>query len=219
MFPDDVLIRGMQRRFVIGLVATCAAVAWSSAALAQATVASPAIDTSIFKEGAVEDRDFKFEDWYAKCRQIVKIKKRVCNLLSNLTDELGQVGGSVIIASTDAGIPAMLIALPREITQEKPIAVESNTISKVEGKAVKVEFANTVSPMVCDTSCKYMFPLDSRLVFILNAGDGLAVTGPAPTLPEAGKKLSKDKPRSLSKTYTISGRGFASALKESTSPW
>jgi invasion protein IalB len=207
----------MQTRFVIGLVATIAAVAWSHAASAQATVASPAIDTSIFKEGAVEDRDFKFEDWYARCRQIVKIKKRVCNLLSSLTDELGQVGGSVIIASTDAGIPAMLIALPREITQEKPIAVQSNTISKVEGKAVKVEFANTVSPMVCDTSCKYLFPLDSRLVFILNAGDGLAITAPAP--PEAPKKSSKDKPKSLPKPFTISGRGFAQALSESTKPW
>jgi hypothetical protein len=136
-----------------------------------------------------------------------------------LTDEVGQVGGSVIIASTDAGIPAMLIALPREITQDRPIAVESNTISKVEGKAVKVEFANTVSPMVCDTSCKYMFPLDSRLVFILNAGDGLAVTAPAPAPPVAGKKLSKDKPRSLSRPFAISGRGFAQALSESTKPW
>jgi hypothetical protein len=138
-----------------------------------------------------------------------------------LTDDLGRIGGSVIIASTDAGIPAMLIALPREITQEKPIAVASNTISKVDGKAVKVEFANTVSPMLCDTSCKYMFPLDSRLVFILNAGEGMAVTAPAPapSVADADKKSSKDKPKSLSKPYTISGRGFAQALSESTRPW
>lgn len=207
----------MQRRFFIGLLATVMAVALSDAALAQATVATPAIDTSIFKEGAVEDRDFQFDDWHAKCRQIVKIKKRVCNLLSSLTDNLGQIGGSVIIASTDSGIPAMLIALPREITQEKPIAVASNTISKVDGKAVKIEFANTVSPMICDTSCKYMFPLDSRLVFILNAGEGMAVTAPAQV--QVGKKYSKDNPKSLSKPYTISGRGFAQALVESTKPW
>lgn len=185
--------------------------------LAQTVVATPAIDTSIFKDGAVEDKNFKFQDWAANCRQIVKIKKRVCNLLSNAVDYRGNLGGSVVIASTDTGIPAMMITLPHDLAQEKPIAVRASSIGKVDGKVVKVEFETTTRPMICDTSCKYMFPLDSRLVFILNAGETVSIASPAPEGPKG--KLRNDRPGQLVKFLTISGRGFAEALTESTKVW
>ncbi len=211
------LLRAMRCYFLIGLAAAVAFAGGCNEGLAQTAVATPAIDTSIFKDGAVEDKKFKFDDWSANCRQIVKIKKRVCNLLSSVVDYRGDIGGSVIIASTDTGIPAMMIALPFEMAQEKPIAVRASSIGKVDGKVVKVEFETTSRPMICDTSCKYMFPLDSRLVFILNAGETISIASPAPE--GATVRLRNDKPNQLIKSLTISGRGFAEALTESTKVW
>ncbi len=158
IFRSSMLLRAMRCYFLIGLAAAVAFAGGCNEGLAQTAVATPAIDTSIFKDGAVEDKKFKFDDWSANCRQIVKIKKRVCNLLSSVVDYRGDIGGSVIIASTDTGIPAMMIALPFEMAQEKPIAVRASSIGKVDGKVVKVEFETTSRPMICDTSCKYMFP-------------------------------------------------------------
>lgn len=184
---------------------------------AQETVATPAIDASIFKDGAVEAREFKFDDWYAKCQQIVKIRKRVCNLLTAVSDGTGRVSGSVLIATTDAGIPAMLISLPRELSQEQSISIESSHIGKVDGKSVKVEFNNTVKPMMCDTSCKHMFPLDPRLVFILNAGESVKVTSLGYILSNNPK--SKKRINTKENTYTVSGRGFAETLSAITQKW
>ncbi|WP_449410902.1 hypothetical protein [Methylobacterium komagatae] len=207
----------MQRSLLIAVVAAFVFTICGDECLAQSAVATPAIDTSIFKDGAVEDKHFRFYDWAASCRQIVKIKKRVCNLLSNVVNYRGNAEGSVIIASTDTGIPAMMIALSHDLTEGKPIAVRASSIGRVDGKVVKVEFETTTRPMICDTSCKYMFPLDSRLIFILNAGDAVSIASPAQDEPK--EKPRNDRPKQLIKSFTISGRGFADALSQSTKVW
>lgn len=211
------LLRAMRCFFLIAMATSFVFADCGNKSFAQSSVATPAIDTSIFKDGAVEDKNFKFKDWAASCRQIVKIKKRVCNLLSNVVSYSGKAEGSVIIASTDTGIPAMMIALPHELTEGKPIAVRASSIGKVDGKVVKVEFETTTQPMICDTSCKYMFPLDSRLIFILNAGETVSLA--SPVLEEPKENFRKDRPRQLIRYFAISGRGFAEALSESTKAW
>ena len=186
---------------------------------AQEIVATPAIDPSIFKDGEVESRDFKFGEWYAKCQQIIKIKRRICNLLSSVSDADGKPAGSVIIATTDAGIPAMMVSIPSEVTQKKAISVDATHLGKVDGSVVKVEFSQVVNPMICDTTCKYMFPLDPKLVFILNAGEGVRISAPP---KERVARSTKKKPPPApggTKVMTIQGRGFSEALAQSTKVW
>lgn len=209
----------MGRRIGLRLLVLFSVATFGLGAQAQETVATPAIDPSIFKDGEVENRDFKFGEWYAKCQQIIRIKRRICNLLSSVADAGGKTAGSVIIATTDAGIPAMMISVPTEVTQRKAISVDASHLGKVDGSVVKVEFSQVVNPMICDNTCKYMFPLDPKLVFILNAGEGIRVS--TPPKERVAKKTKKKPPVPVpeTKVMTISGQGFSETLAQSTKTW
>ena len=218
LIPIPVLQRGMGRRFVFACAVLVAVAVFSSEALAQESVATPALDTSIFKDGEVESKSFGSGEWYAKCQQIVKIRRRICNLLSSVSDNSGKLIGSVIIATTDAGIPAMMISIPSEISLKREISVYGSHLSQVDGKVVKVEFAQAVNAMICDSTCKYMFPLDPRVVFILNAGEGLKISS-APMESGAQNKKKKPVTVAVASNMIINGNGFAEVLAKSTSPW
>ncbi|MCJ2013054.1 hypothetical protein [Methylobacterium sp. J-076] len=126
----------------------------------------------------------------------------------------------MLIATTDAGIPAMMVSIPQEIGHGKPILVESSSLGKVDGKVVKVEFSQIVNPMICSDTCKYMFPLDPKIVYILNAGEGVHIF--APPKEPVGRGVGKKKPTKPPpqvRELTISGRGFAASLAESTKVW
>lgn len=209
----------MGRRFGLRFLVLLSVAVFSSGISAQEIVATPAIDPSIFKDGEVESRDFKFGEWYAKCQQIIKIKRRICNLLSSVSNADGKSAGSVIIATTDAGIPAMMISIPSEISQKKAISVDATHLGKVDGSVVKVEFFQVVNPMICDNTCKYLFPLDPKLVFILNAGEGVRLSTPP---KERVARPTKKKPtpaQGETKIMTIPGRGFSETLAQSTKVW
>lgn len=187
-------------------------------AAADPPIASPAIDESLFKEGAIQLREFNSGAWYAKCQEIVKVKKLICNLLSSLPGQDGRPSGSILIATTDTGVPAVLIVLPKEVSLGRPISVKSSNLSSVEGRAVKVEYNTVASSPRCEETCKYMFPLDPRLVFTLNAGEPASIFVPAEESPPSAKNKKKDK-KVVPPLYTIPGNGFAEVLKASTQGW
>ncbi|MDQ0445964.1 hypothetical protein [Methylobacterium aerolatum] len=200
-------------------------------AFAQNPIATPAIDESLFKEGSIQLREFNSKAWYAKCQEIIKIKKRVCNLLSTLPGTDGRPDGSILIATTDAGVPAVMIVLAKDVAEGRPISVKSSNIAQIDGRAVKVEYNTVATSQQCDATCKYMFPLDSRLVFTLNAGEPASIFVPAeepapPPDPKAKSRKQKHKAEKNEKVekaaaplYTILGDGFADALKASTQGW
>ena len=199
-------------------------------AFAQNPIASPAIDESLFKEGSVQLREFNSKAWFAKCQEIIKIKKRVCNLLATLPGTEGRPDGSILIATTDAGVPAVMIVLPKEISEGRPISVRSSNIGKIDGRAIKVEYNTVAVSQLCDVTCKYMFPLDARLVFTLNAGEPALVFVPAEQpvsapvpVPKTRDRKQNHKVEKVEKvvppSYTIPGEGFADALKASTQGW
>ncbi len=192
----------------------------SSGAFGEESVATPALDTSIFKDGEIESRAFSDGEWHAKCQQIVKIKKRICNLLSSVLDKDGKIIGSIIIATTDAGIPAMMISIPSEISSKKEISVVGAHLSKIAGRVVKVEFSQIINAMICNNTCKYMFPLDPKLVFILNGGESLTVS-PSPSPIKGGPLDAKKKLQAVieANNMIIPGRGFAEILAKSTATW
>lgn len=213
MLSSDMLTRFELTTAV--LVVLCMTI---TAAAADPPIASPAIDESLFREGALQLREFNSGAWYAKCQEIVKIKKLICNLLSSLPSQNGEPSGSILIATTDTGVPAVMIALPKEISLGRPISIKSSNLSSVDGQAVKVEYTAVVSSVRCEETCKYMFPLDPRLVFILNAGESASIFVPAEEAPSAAQHKKKSK-KVVLPLYTIQGTGFAEALKASTQGW
>lgn len=211
------LLSVMLLRFALTSAAPGVLALTMGAAVAQTPLATPALDDTLFKEGTVQLREFNSGSWYAKCQEIDKIKKRICNLLSTLPSHDGEANGSILIATTDTGVPAVLIALPQDIAKGRSISVKSSNLGKIDGKAVKVEYSTVAASTQCDGTCKYMFPLDPRLVFTLNAGESASVFVPAEE-PTARGPVKKPKKPEVP-LYTIPGSGFADALKASTQGW
>lgn len=208
----------MIRRFELACIVLAMLNVTISAATADPPIASPAIDESLFKEGAIQMRQFNSGAWYAKCQEIVKVKKLICNLLSSLLNQNGDAGGSILIATTDTGVPAMMIALPREISLGRPISIKSSHLSSVDGRAVKVEYTAAASSVRCEETCKYIFPLDPKLVFNLNAGAPASIFVPTEEVQQMTSNQRKSK-KVVLPLYTIPGNGFADALKASTQGW
>lgn len=113
----------------------------------------------------------------------------------------------------------MMISVPIEVTQRKAISVDASHLGKVDGSVVKVEFSQVVNPMICDNTCKYMFPLDPKLVFILNAGEGVRVSTPPKERVAKKTKKKPPVPAPETKVMTISGQGFSETLAQSTKTW
>lgn len=208
----------MDGRLLIAGAALALMIVYPDFCQAQDTIASPAIDPTIFKDGAVKAKEFQFDAWYARCQEIIKIKKRVCNLLSSLRDSSNIEAGSVIIATTDTGIPALMIASPIAVGPNRTMRLESSHLSKIGGKVVKVEYKENSKPMVCDPRCKYMLPLDSRLVFTLNSGEDLKVSFVDPKNEAAQSKKPTSSHVSF-ENYLVSGSGFSATLSATTGEW
>lgn len=112
----------------------------------------------------------------------------------------------------------MMISIPAATAVYKELFVYGNHLSKVDGNVVKVDFNQDVKAMVCDNFCKYMFPLDPKIVFILNNAEDLKIS----TAPkENGPRNAKKKPSGFvePKNMVITGKGFAEILTKSTAPW
>ncbi len=207
----------MHWRFELKSVVLAAFLTSWGVASAQTPIATPAIDESLFREGAVQARQFDSGHWHANCREIVKIKKRICNLLGEMPSDGTVANGSILIATTDNGVPAVMIAIPQEVSRKQPISLTASNIGKVDGRVVKIDYSTVANVTECDATCKYMFPLDPRLVFVLNAGESATVYVPR---EEAQQKVGSKKTKKEEKpVYTIPGEGFAEALKASTQGW
>lgn len=157
----------------------------------------------------------------------MKVKRLICNLLTGLPNHDGGADGTLLIATTDTGLPAILLAIPADVAKGRAISLEASRIEKIDGKNVKIEYSTTAESKLCEETCKYMLPLDPRLVFLLNAGESASIFVPAkvPILPPPTKKTKKmSQPKANlvaaeTPKYTISGDGFAEALKASTQGW
>lgn len=179
-------------------------------------LASPAIDQSLFREGAIEERKEEFQYWHINCQEIVKIKRRVCNITSKIFNDDGKAVGSVLAATDDKGTPTLLIAVNGN-TKDSPITVETNYKSVRTGKKASIaNFKKKFRPVRCDPVCKFMFPFDNKLVYSLNEGNEIKVR--INNDDKNGDFSSRNK-KLLPENLTIRGEGFSSALSASTNPW
>ncbi len=184
---------------------------------ADVLLASPAIDESLFKDGIVEQRETQHGFWHLKCQQIVKMRRRYCNLLSSVVDKDGKSHGAILIATDDTGQPTIMLALTQPVRLDKPLLVSSTFEVPSKKNPVRVEYKKAVSATLCDISCKFLFAADSQLIFSLNAGKDVSVrVTAARTLQQ---RWFRPPIEGDAVTLTVHGNGFANALKASKQTW
>ncbi len=209
----------------VTLLAASAVVAPVNGARAQDPLAKPAFDETLFKDGAIRMREQQFGAWYLKCQEIIKVRQRVCNMLSMINDSEGNALGSALIATNDAGEPTMMLSIAAPIHPDRPITLETSfeTPGKKK-KMVKVAHKRTVKAFRCDTTCKFIFPFESKLAFALNTGSDLSITTVVRAEPAAaGLKPSDNTSAKTQKgaplALVVKATGFAAALTASTETW
>jgi hypothetical protein len=194
---------------VIGLLAI-------SSAQALDPLSSPAIDASIYKEGYVRQFEKQFESWTARCEEIVQLRHRVCNLLAGAYDDHGERRGTILLATDEAGRPTFMIAIKLPVRVSIPIEVETAFRTKAKKKFVQMDYRDAFSAILCDTTCKYMFTADQRLVFSLNEGNVVKIV-----FHGVGRRdgLVLAHGESDAVELAVHGEGFAQALQACLATW
>jgi hypothetical protein len=195
-----------------GLAALIAPMFFTVAELARADsdLTSPAIDRSIFKEGAVKSFQAKSGEWISRCDEIVQLKKRICNLVAAVRDDLGRDRGVVIVATDQSGKLNILIKLLTPIVVSAPIAVEASFPLKRERKGMMMNYRRYESPIVCSETCSFMFSADSRLLYALNQGEAAKI---AALVTKGEMNWSRIGPLERVELH-FSGEGFSQALTD-----
>lgn len=216
MIAADLVVRSRWLAIILALL--CFVVLTTSGAVrAQDSLATPAIDASLFKDGAVQERETQFASWYLRCQEIVKLNHRVCNLLSRVVDKDGQGRGSILLATDDKGQPAILIALDQAIVSDRPIQLESSYSVESKKKPVVVEYKQSVASSNCDKSCKFVFYADPKLVFAMNEGRDISVKVFKAKASGQGKATKENKDDVVA--LVVRSDGFAGALKAAGAAW
>lgn len=208
----DGVVRCVRASCIAILVATCS----FNEVAAQDSIATPAIDESLFKDGAVEQKEATYDAWHLKCQQIVKMQRRFCNLLSTVVDREGKEIGSVLLATDDTGNPAMMIAFGWPLRLDKPLLISPASPPVTSKK--KGNYEKAVRATQCDGSCKFLFPADSQLIVALNAGEDIVLKGYR-ARPLDGAPWFWPFAKTDAVELRIRGKGFAEALGASAEIW
>ena len=177
-------------------------------------LSSPAIDPSVFRDGAVQSFEKTFGYWTAKCQEIVPLKRQFCNLLSGIYDVGQKQRGTILLATDDSGRPTLLLSVEVPLNVSIPLQIKArHSVEQGNGKK-KSEYGEKVPAMVCDTTCKYMIPAASDLILAFNdAGDAdIVVHQVDVSTTRAVGFMRKDNVLNLK----VHGQGFAEALGAST---
>jgi hypothetical protein len=182
-------------------------------AAAQDLFSSPAIDASIYRDGAIQNIRKEFGAWTAVCSEVKNARQRVCNLVTQVVNGEGAEFGKLVLATDDQGKPAMMLALKPPVVVSAPVRLQTEFTAKESKKSVKIAYQSEYGPLICERLCKYVFYAEPKLIFSLNEGNDVAVAflSVAPSDIAPSRPLPKGMPVRL----LIHGKGFAAALQAS----
>lgn len=216
-------MRGQLSERALATVLLFVALAWTpegARALGEDLLSSPAIDTSIYKEGSIRTTQIEFGSWTALCQEIVQLRRRMCNLSSRVRDQNGHDVGNVLFATDDTGKPTIMVSLKPPIAVSEPIEVvanfkiiENKNNAHTKTKLVELAYRRAILPILCDVACKYMFPAEPKLIFSLNEGGEILIV--APLVSVAAETALSTSIKIQVARLSIQGRGFAQALEAS----
>ena len=182
-----------------------------SSARAQDSVLESQFNTSLYKPEAIRLVEAVHGEWLLRCQEIIPLQRRFCNISAPLRSGDGNVRGIMLLTTDKAGKPGVLLKVDLPVAVARPAVVSSAfTVKRDKGAGIAVTYQQSVTPYFCGKTCDYVFPLDNKLVFALNAGQNadVAVFRDAPPAWRKGEI----RPEKL----TVRGEGFATALTAST---
>jgi len=175
--------------------------------------ASPAIDHSVFKEGEVRRLRGAFKEWEAVCDEIPRLKQRFCSLFGQGKDKEGRVQLSIVVTTSDDGVPAAMLRLPLAVLRQQGVEVSAAPVAAANkgDKAKRPEAPTRLRIVDCDAvACTTVLRLNPGFVAALSSGGALGVHFALPRQEEAAAPGGAGAPQAVD--ATISGSGFAEAI-------
>ncbi len=173
-------------------------------AQAAAQLASPAIDHSLYRRGAIQSSRRQFDSWLLACDQIAALHQRYCSLRTRAFDPRGVAIADVTVSTDDRGHPAALIKVAPGLLLPTRVLVSVGT-----GKQRHV--LARLGATACNVAgCMLVWELPPRAIAALRHGTTLNLnfrSVPTPRAP-AGPMVV----RSVPVAGTIIATGFNAAL-------
>ena len=177
------------------------------AAVAQAQLASPALDHGLYRRGAIQSSRRQFDRWQLACDQIAALHQRYCSLSTRAFDPRGVPVADITVSTDDHGHPAALIKVAPGLLLPAKVTISAGT-----GKAHHL--LARLRATACDASgCSLVWELPPRAIVDLRKGTTLDLnfrSVPTPKVP-AGPLVV----RSVAVAATIVATGFNAALMAS----
>lgn len=105
----------------------------TSAQTSAPSLATAAVDTTLYREGEVRRRNERFGAWSLDCDEIVRLHRRFCSLRTLAFSASGTAIAKLTVSTDANGNPAALINLPLGVNLSRPVDI-SPSISLVLGK-------------------------------------------------------------------------------------
>ena len=197
----------------------------SSAAAQQAeTLTSPAIDATLYRDGAITRFSGQHDAWRYVCDEVKQLKQRFCSLRTDVRDISGALLAEMTVSTGEDGRPAALLRMASnqltddgvDIVSGPPPAMGAPGQQPGQPKAAK-KTVYRVYPAACESGvCQLIWTLQPGQIAALNSGAGLlmryavAPSGVAPAIsaPKSPPTIEAN----------IRGAGFVTALADSLKP-
>lgn len=202
---------------------------------ASPALATPGIDAQAFAPGAIRRFDERHEAWTLRCEEIARLRERFCDLSAEGDGRGFRV--SLVVTTSDRGEPAALLRLPLGVLLTSPIEISTPNSAPApkagphEGKRRKARVKphaaraqlNAASShitrlrvLACDQAgCSTVWPLTRAQMEALSRGEDLQVNFAA-MKPVAVRGSLDPWSQTVPLKVTISGKGFAAAVRAST---
>lgn len=190
-------------------------------AKAQAGLASPMVNTAIYREGQVRRSSAHFADWTLVCDEIIALKQRFCSLRAKPSSNPYVAALSIDVSTGDNGRPAALLHLPLAVSVAfgVEVAVDSRSNAGLWRKSrtpIKVEAARVAIDTCDEQECLAAWSLPASSIQALNASAGLHFTFCATQTDPL--EFAVDLRRQSCRVKTlgfVSGLGFRDAIEAS----
>ena len=219
---------------IVALVASGSARAQNAA---DTSLSSVAIDTTLFRDGAVKRFSGTHEAWSYVCDEVTKMKQRFCSLRTKITDNEGRIVAALTVSTGDDGRPAGLLRIGTTSFDETGVEIlaVNEALPRVAASSSKATSASPpkptakakpstpaitrLYPAACKVdTCEMVWTLTPEQIEALSSGSGLALRfrNATPGVSSLANAL-KASPRSAIQV-AVSGRGFAAAVDASVKP-
>lgn len=201
---------------VAALLGPAAAVRADPAAVP--SFASPMVDPSLFRDGAVRRSTGRFGFWTVTCDEVAGLNQRFCSLKAAAArNPYGQTV-AVDVSTDDDGRPAALLHLPLAVSVPFGVRVATAPRVAAPGRGRRIApTGRTVAIARCDArECLAVLSLAPSDLTALDGGAGLTLTTCA-TRP-GGLEFATDLARSgcaVRLASPLSGAGFRAAVQAS----